>query len=177
MKIKIEILSDWHCGSGLSSGADVDLLCVKDESGLPYIPGKTIKGLLKEAANVIFPNDDFIKVCFGEQTNKKSSQSEKGSCYFSNAELTEKLKNELLNNNDKIPLLFRKISSTAIDENGIAKEHSLRKIEVAVPLTLFAEISDLDENYEDKMVKCLKYVKKLGSNRNRGLGRCNISAY
>ena len=26
---KIEFFSDWHCGSGLSSGADVDLLVVK----------------------------------------------------------------------------------------------------------------------------------------------------
>ena len=37
--------SPWHCGSGTSAGADVDELVVKDKNGMPYIPGKTLKGL------------------------------------------------------------------------------------------------------------------------------------
>ena len=68
-------------------------------------------------------------------------------------------------------------NSTKIDENGIAEEHSLRKIEVTVPLILFAEISDLPAEYSPQMEKCLKFIKRLGTNRNRGLGRCNISIY
>lgn len=45
LNIKIEFFSPWHCGSGLSAGADADSLVIKDTNGLPYIPGKTIKGL------------------------------------------------------------------------------------------------------------------------------------
>jgi len=177
MKIKIDFFSDWHCGSGLTSGADVDLLCVKDECGLPYIPGKTIKGLLREAAETIYNEDkEFIEKCFGKQSEKKEDVFEKGFCYFSNAELTKNVK-EQLKDSSKKELLFRKISSTKIDENGIAEEHSLRKMEVAVPLVLFAEISDLQDEYSPQMEKCLKFIKRLGTNRNRGLGRCNISIY
>lgn len=43
IKYKIEFFSNWHCGSGLAAGADVDALVVKDCNGLPYVPGKTIK--------------------------------------------------------------------------------------------------------------------------------------
>ena len=53
IKYKIKFYSDWHCGSGLSSGADLDLLVIKDKDGLPFVPGKTIKGLLLEAVEEI----------------------------------------------------------------------------------------------------------------------------
>lgn len=46
---KIEFFSEWHCGSGLSAGADTDALVIKDSEGFPYIPGKTLKGLFREA--------------------------------------------------------------------------------------------------------------------------------
>lgn len=71
--------------------------------------------------------------------------------------------------------MYRSIASTAIDENGIAKEHSLRKIEVVVPCTLYGEIIDVPENMAEEIINAFKYIKRLGQNRNRGLGRCTIS--
>ena len=44
---QIQFHSYWHCGSGLAAGAGVDALVVKDANGLPFVPGKTIKGLLR----------------------------------------------------------------------------------------------------------------------------------
>lgn len=46
---QIQFHTDWHCGSGLAAGADLDALVVKDKEDLPFIPGKTIKGLVREA--------------------------------------------------------------------------------------------------------------------------------
>ena len=46
---QIEFFSQWHCGSGLSAGADIALLVIKDKEGMPFIPGKTLKGLIREA--------------------------------------------------------------------------------------------------------------------------------
>lgn len=46
----IRMYSEWHCSSGLSTGAGDDLLVIRDERGLPFIPGKTLKGLLRDAA-------------------------------------------------------------------------------------------------------------------------------
>lgn len=184
MIYKIEFLSDWHCGSGQNAAADVDQLVIKDEFGLPFVPGKTLKGLLREAAESISfycGNDNqwhgFINNCFGLRSKKNCNESKAGEAYFSNAELSGTLKNELKSNNEKKAVLFRKISSTAIDMNGQAKEHSLRKIEVTVPLTLFAEISNLENKYIEKMQKCFKWVKRVGTNRNSGLGRAVFSIH
>ena len=53
IKYKIEFHTDWHCGVGLAAGAGVDALTVKDKNGLPFVPGKTIKGLVREAVEEI----------------------------------------------------------------------------------------------------------------------------
>jgi len=187
---KIKFLSDWHCGSGLTAGSDVDLLVIKDKNRLPFVPGKTLKGLFKEAANVMkdFSEDKgkadwdlFIKSHFGIQTkndddkkdkNEDSNQSSKGKCYFSNAVLSGELQNNIIENKLEDTLL-RKISATKIDDKGIAVEHSLRAFEVVIPLELYGKISDVEGSF--KMGKCLKYIKQLGTTRNRGLGRCIIS--
>ena len=181
---KIEFLSNWHCGSGLTAGSDIDLLVIKDKNGLPFVPGRTIKGLLKDAANVMKEFSDekdksdwnlFIKNHFGVETKneeeKDSNQSEGGKCYFSNATLSAKLQNDIIQNKLQ-ETLFRKTSSTKIDDDGVAVEHSLRAFETVIPLELYGKISDVDSS---KMEKCLQYIKRLGTTRNRGLGRCIIS--
>lgn len=181
---KIEFLSDWHCGSGLTAGSDIDLLVIKDKNGLPFVPGRTIKGLLKDAANIIKEFSDekdksdwdlFIKNHFGVETKneeeKNSTQSEEGKCYFSNATLSAKLQNDIIQKKLQ-ETLFRKISSTEIDKYGVAVEHSLRAFETVIPLELYGKISDVDSS---KMEKCLQYIKRLGTTRNRGFGRCIIS--
>ena len=53
IRYTIEFYSDWHCGSGLASGAEADAVVIKDRDGLPYVPGKTIKGLVREAFEII----------------------------------------------------------------------------------------------------------------------------
>ena len=53
IKYKITFFSNWHCGSGLAAGADTDELVIKDRNGLPYVPGRTIKGLLREAVMML----------------------------------------------------------------------------------------------------------------------------
>ena len=48
---KIQFFDYWHTGSGLAGGTYADSIVNKDETDLPIIPGRTIKGLLKDAAN------------------------------------------------------------------------------------------------------------------------------
>lgn len=173
---KIELFSDWHAGSGLASGADVDLLVKKDKNNFPFIPGKTLKGLLKDAAkdleDVNVVSDKVITKIFGKEVVEKNKSIE-GKAFFSNGELTQNLKEKSI---DKTRLFYRKVSSTAIEENGLAKEHSLRRMEVTVPLVLFAKIENVSEkDCIDVLEKCMKMTKRLGSWRNRGLGRCELS--
>ncbi len=60
------------------------------------------------------------------------------------------------------------------DENGIAKDHSLRSEEVVVPCTLYASITGVPENIYEILTNSFGLIKRLGQKRNRGLGRCDI---
>lgn len=176
---KIEIHSPWHCGSGLSKGSDVDSLVIKDDKGLPFIPGKTLKGLIREAVEdyvsltTACDEEDVVRV-FGRSGTEDFYQICKGMAFFTNAELSEEEKDPILSDNLQ-PFMFDKVSSTAIDENGVADDHSLRRYEVVIPCTLYASICFVDDNFVPILSKALGMVKRLGVNRNRGLGRCTIS--
>jgi len=180
IKYKIEMLSDWHVGSGLDSGADADSIVLKDENNLPYIPGKTIKGLLKdsllEMSELEHLNDlrDTIDELFGKEVkkDKKTIGSEPGSLFFSNAELLDAEQNDIVNNNLSSQL-YRNIASTKIDERGIAKKGSLRTMELCIPLTIYGEIEG-KEIQESLFENAFKWTRHLGVNRNRGLGRCKF---
>jgi CRISPR/Cas system CMR subunit Cmr4 (Cas7 group RAMP superfamily) len=158
----------WHISSGLSAGARLDSTVIKDSDGLPYVAGKIIKGLSREMAELLDNHDDFIQHCFG------SAGTDMGKCYFTNATLDETTAKQITTNylQDN---LYDIIASTKIDENGVAETKSLREIEVVVPLTLCGEIRDIPNNeYKEKMTRALKMIKRMGLNRNRGLGRCKF---
>ena len=166
MKYKVTFLDYWHLSSGLSAGSKLDSTVTRDENGLPYIPGKTIKGLIREMAE-LSNNKEFVTKCFG-------SSSDMGECNFSNVEIEENTKKTIINNSLQNQL-FDEIASTKIDkENGIAESGSLREIEVVVPISLFGEIKNIPDVYKQEMINAIKKVKRMGLNRNRGLGRCII---
>ena len=178
----IEFLGYWHAGSGLSGGVDANTSVIKDELGLPFIPGRTIKGLLREAAEVLnqLPAghpQDFLKLVFGEEEGA-SAQGNGGICFFSNAELSAYLKKKLGGEQrEKMKLranLYQSLASTAIDEKGQAIDQSLRQMEVTIPLTLYGTIGAFPKGkkYQEALENCFSWTRRLGMNRNRGLGRC-----
>ena len=66
---ELKFFDYWHVSSGLSGGAALDSYVVKDSAGLPYVPGKTIKGLVREAAELFWDQDDIDK-CFWSRGSK-----------------------------------------------------------------------------------------------------------
>jgi len=179
---KITFFSEWHCGSGLSSGSDLDTLVIKDKDGLPFIPGKTLKGLLKEAAEEILKiqgkeskQERFITELFGffdEENIEVTRIHTKGTAFFNNATLSAGLKSKL--NKELSMFLYRDMASTAIGNNGIAIDSSLRKMETTIPCELIAHIYGVDEKYIADLTQCMQWIKRLGQNRHRGLGRCQF---
>jgi len=152
----------WHTSSGLSAGAKLDSSVIKDDNNLPYLAGKTIKGLAREVAD-----KSLIDECFGVEGENM------GVCYFSNAYLDKQEQEEIVGNvlqNN----LYAVIASTTIDSNGIAVDDSLREIEVVVPLTLYGTVKDIPKEHYAKMLQAIKKIKRLGLNRHRGLGRCQF---
>lgn len=176
--IKIEFLSFWHTGSGLSGGVIADAMVHKTKEGFPLIPGKTIKGLLKDSAMVLketntgLVSDDFIETIFGSTDHHESTVT-----HFSNSYLSKGLREEILENKNLLPYLFQNIASTAIDEQGQAVDFSLREIEATVPLVLVSKITGFPEapSFMEQLEYCCKYIKRIGTKRHRGFGRCNWS--
>ena len=167
LKYKITFLDYWHTSSGLSAGAKLDSSVVKDSDELPYLSGKTIKGLTREMVN-LFEDSSFEEMCFGKEG------IDMGNCYFTNAILDEQEKKEIVSNRLRNNL-YATLASTQIDSNGIAVDDSLREIEVVIPMILEGEILDIPSQEDcDKLKKSLTMIKRMGLNRNRGLGRCEF---
>ncbi len=175
---KVHFFSDWHCGSGISSGAQADTLVIKDTNNFPFIPGKTMKGLFKDGAQLLEQlggcKEKLVQTVFGTEktANDQHPENHEGSAWFSNATLSRYLQRKLANQNKS---LYRFFSATAIDRDGLAKDHSLRRIETTVPLCLYGEISGIPSEFEEDMKRVTGMVKRLGTGRNRGLGRCDIA--
>jgi len=167
LKYKLRFFDYWHISSGLSAGAKLDSTVVKDSDGLPYVAGKIIKGLSKEMAELL-AKPEFVEKCFGSEGGKM------GECYFSNAVISENTAKQIVENKLQ-DNLYDIIASTQIGEKGIAVDNSLREIEVVVPLTLEGTVEDVPQHYKDNMLQSLKMIKRMGLNRNRGLGRCAFS--
>lgn len=186
----IKFYSNWHCGSGLAAGADVDALVVKDRNGLPYVPGKTIKGLVREALQDIYDlqgkNTSVLTTMLGyetdnsedsdnpEQTHNCSIEMQQGVSFFTNAELCKSEADAIIAANAS-KFLYNPVASTAVDPvTGIAKSHSLRRMQATVPCELHGSIYDVPKDLIEDTKNALRYIKRIGQSRNRGYGRCDI---
>lgn len=177
IQYEIRFHTDWHCGSGLSAGADVDALVIKNALNLPFVPGKTIKGLVREAVEEIRAlkgiDDNELSSAFGTEC-MSSGEGLRGTMFFTDASLNEAESNAIVAGK-LTRFMYRSIASTAIGEDGIATEHSLRKMQVTVPCVLTGRILNVPEAIADEITTSLKFIKRLGQNRNRGLGRCTFT--
>jgi hypothetical protein len=184
----LTFFSEWHCGSGLAAGADVDALVVKDRDGLPYVPGKSIKGLVREAVETLMAlrgTTDALREAFVEAFGNAAeadwdmlpdaadTKMRRGASFFTNAELSAPLRLALRGEELK-QYLYRPLSFTALDAEGIAVDHSLRRIEAVVPCELQGMITDLPQALAPTVADALRFIKRMGLNRNRGLGRCQF---
>lgn len=172
IKYEIEFFSNWHCGSGLAAGADVDALVIKDNNGLPYVPGRTLKGLLRDAATNLSIEKDIVSNIFGVSGDEEGHKT--GSAFFGNATLPS-AEYQYIVEQELAPHLYQTFASTRIAENGIAKDNTLRKIETVVPCKLEGEILNVPDGAEQTIEDAMCFIKRMGTGRNRSYGRCKIS--
>lgn len=178
LKYKITFHTYWHCGSGLSAGASADAITLKDRNGMPYVPGKTLKGLFKEAVDDIKgfkkeleATEDYLEL-FGAFDEKNNSHfTAKG--FFSNATMEKKEYDAIVSNKAQ-KFMYDIVAATAITNEGIAKDASLRKIEVTLPCELTGEILDVPESMRELLTQAASYIKSMGVGRHHGLGRCTV---
>lgn len=182
IKATIELLSYWHVGSGISRGADVDSTALKDDCGLPFIPGREIKGLFREAFLTMEEAKQLYEgktdELFGKMAEKNDdSGSKPGKLRFTVASVPEPEKSWLSSKDCRkySAGLFVPIASTRLNNNGIAVDKSLRTIEVCIPMKLETLIEGPEnEDWDQHAARAAKLIRQLGSGRSRGFGRCRI---
>ncbi len=184
----IDIRHYWHAGGGRGAGAVLDAVVHRDPNGLPLLPGRHLKGLLRDALTraEAWEWEGFAsgtaEQLFGRPADG-NQPSEPGALRVTDATLPGDVAAWLASdNNDKggkcyLPYLFRSLYATAIDhESGTARDKSLRGIEVTVPLTLSARITPVPgreppEGWPGLLAAVLPLIDAVGAHRSRGLGR------
>lgn len=198
--LTFDLQSDWHIGSGKEAGAYADSLTIKDDDGLPFLPGKSIKGLLREAFSIAHENQWFqgieetcsiknlVDTLFGSEGQGIENQ---GMLLFSSATLSSDEKAFFNHEDNSTPPvnskahLYRIIQSTKIDTiTGVATKGSLRSMEVAVPMTLESELelnthhaahnTELAQALLPLLKACCGLILELGAKRHRGLGQVSV---
>lgn len=186
-RLAIDLRSYWHPGGGRGGGAVLDALTHHDSSGLPVLPGRHIKGLLREALECAeaFGWDGYLGLArdlFGERTETAGGGlPAPGSLRVSDGTMPDATRDWLADPDRQrrlVPHLYRSLYSTAIDaETGTAKDKTLRGIEVIVPLLLHARIEPVPgrpappEDWSRRVRDCLPLIEAVGAHRGRGLGR------
>lgn len=183
LALNVELFGYWQAGTGRGAGAHVDNLTHTDADGLPEIPGRTLKGLLRDAVRqagelgwLATPN--LHEVLFGVRA-EDAGRSEPGCLRVGSARLSKDERQWLAGpGKDCIPELFRELHSTAIDPvAGTARAQSLRGSQVALPVVLQADIATLHEppdQWQDQLELCLPLIRAVGSGKTRGLGRARL---
>lgn len=190
-KLVVHIHSYWHAGTGRGRGGLVHALVRKDHRGLPYLPGRSLKGLLRDAVLRATTwghlDKDRLEGWFGsdpETARGKPLETQPGALAVGDACLPKQDAAYLSSRPGKIlrPLLFRHLQVTAMDERtGAAKDGALRTMEVTLPLRLEANLGEslpgkLEPfpNWVAELRPCLALIRAVGGDRNRGLGRATL---
>lgn len=180
--IEFRFLSPWHMGSGFGEGAYLDAVPVKNAARLPYIPGRSVKGLFREAAQLAEELGHLaagtVRALFGSRDTELSRYETSGGLLtFSNATLGFAMDAWAAENSEAVRQLFMPLAATSIDPNGLAKDRSLRRIEVALPVTLSAEVTVADTSVGVLQVlqTAAGLIRQAGAHRHRGLGRVAVT--
>lgn len=184
-KICIHLKSDLVPGSGQGWANIIDSDIVYDQYGFPYIPARRIKGILKEStleleqfgildkgtSHLIFGDNESIGHHFvlynAVLNNIKELQDE-----YSHLDETY---SKYLNKYVVLDYYTNIRYQTAIDDNGIALDNTLRSVRAIDKGNNFYSVVEYEEDDELILQQCLKNVRHMGLMRTRGFGEVELS--
>jgi len=187
-QLNIDLKSYWHAGGGRDGGRVYDAVVQRDPDGLPLLPGRHLKGLLRDAATRAEAWDwegfkDLAKTLFGSRNPAGGGLSQRGCLRISDARLPEPQRRWLASEGGRklIPALFSGLYNTAVrHDTGSALDQSLRGIEVTIPVQLQACIDPVPgqtppDGWAERIRELLPLIDAVGAHRSRGLGRAEIT--
>ncbi|EGJ09045.1 RAMP superfamily CRISPR-associated protein [Rubrivivax benzoatilyticus] len=189
--LRLEFLDTWHVGCGRGDGSNLDAVVARDADALPYVPGRMLRGVLRDAAEALaawgHADPAAVLQLFGGLAERSDapgrSLSQAGCLTVSDARLPAAERAVLAAPAPGEPdpqaalraALFVPSFQTAIDlDSGTALDGSLRGVELVVPLTLQAEVGitgvDADAPWA-LLDRALPLVRAIGAMKTRGHGR------
>lgn len=195
--LKITLKSDTTFGRGDGVAGLVDAEVQHDDNGLPYLGGKTLKGLLGAVcAEILYALDKAVPGHGWYESAGRlfgapgSSMSEPADLHVGDALLPDDLRQFIAYNvhykeltpGVVLAALTMLRRQTAMDaETGAPLQETLRTMRVIVRETPF--IARLDFKQEPAkadlalLAACVKAFRRAGSGRNRGRGRIETELY
>lgn len=194
--LAVELLDSWHVGTGRGEGQHLDALVDLDVDGFPHVPGRMLRGLLRDACECVEhwsdASADFgVKQLFGALARSDDAPgrqiSEGGFVGITSARLSPPLRHALLQADGKRAgpnsrALRMTSFQTALDPaTGTALPQSLRGIELAVPMMLEASLDlwpssdELAAQAWSLLDKALPLVWAVGAHKTRGHGRARLA--
>jgi len=187
-KLILTLESDATFGRGDGVAGLVDAEVEHDRYGMPYLHGRTLKGLLaEECANILFALGDRASR-WNEAAQRLlgrpgSAIEDKANVHVGNASLPSDLRTAVVadvedgkhTDTDVLESLTAIRRQTAMDETGKPDPGSLRAMRVVLRQTTFeAGLSFAEPPSQDDLVllaACVMALRRVGTGRNRGRGR------
>lgn len=176
IQLSIDVLDDFHVGTGAGRGRATDAVVLVDQRGIPFLPGSAIKGLCKwqairliEAYPALGPKPDPPSVgpvfeIFGGGTDRKHAENR---VWFDHAYPADPLQT----------LRSIRTGRSARDRiSGRARDKHLFFYEDAEP-TKFRTTLTCDDDLSPSalllLILALRRIEAIGGQRRRGKGRCS----
>lgn len=189
--LRVSFLSEWHCGTGAGKHGGVDRTVGLDDEGFPYVPGRTLKGLWRDACErVAHALDDgktgewsrLVRSLFGDPSLSAQGGSSRGLVHVRDARLTAAWRERLLGSESEVLVPGLRVTRAGVaisDVTGTARPDHLRLIEFARG-GLDVEAPFVVEAPKHWAIELLlgaglKEVTALGGHRRRGAGRCRVT--
>jgi CRISPR/Cas system CSM-associated protein Csm3 (group 7 of RAMP superfamily) len=195
--IKVTTKSSTLLGSGEGWGSVVDADIVFDALGLPSFPARRLKGLLRESAQEVLEmfatsgltyfKSGYLEAAFG-----KTGSADGGSLTFSTLQLPDHGQvyawcswamskySDFISQEAIINAQTEIREHTEIGDDGVAKDHSLRRFRAIRANTIFEGRVGLIRNDVTALnllaLACLN-LRHVGTSRHRGYGEINCALY
>ena len=189
-RLKFTTESDATFGRGDGLASLIDAEVQHDIYGLPFLGGRSLKGLLEEeCASILFALHPMKDQQFYDAARHLfgipgSSDSDEAILHIGDAKLPEDLRNaiaiasEVENNKLEREQVLNSLTAirrqTAISESGAPKKGSLRAMRVILRETPFEAELIFNQNPSDMdmplLAACVKAFRRAGTGRNRGRG-------
>jgi hypothetical protein len=193
-RLQLQIHDLWHAGGGRGHGHALDAVVVVTPQGLPYLPGRQLRGLWRDAVQCLeawghVPEGTTLRIFGGDADAGRDDGGRRerrdGQLSLSSARLSADEEAWLCSPEGRsaVPHLFTEVFTTAINADGVALDHSLRGAQMMLPMALRAdvELSSTDPAQAkadwEALQRAAMLVQQVGASRSRGAGRATLTLH